>query len=125
LGTLGNQSAGSYTVTVKVSDGQNTGTTTFIWIVNDITPPIIVNPGNQTSNLGSTVTLAVSASDADGDPLNWSAVNLPPGLSINPSTGLISGTLTGSTPAGTPYSVTLFVSDGQNTDSVSFLWTVN
>src|SRR5262249_34465796 len=47
---------------------------------------------------------------------------LPTGLSINPATGLISGTLGGATP-GT-YTVTVTASDGSNATSQTFTWTV-
>ena len=59
---------------------------------------------------------------ADGDSLTYSANGLPPGLSINSSTGLISGTL-GLDTAGT-YSVRVSVSDGTLTRSVDFAWVV-
>jgi ELWxxDGT repeat protein len=124
-GTLANQAAGTYQVTVSASDGFNTTSLTFTWTVNDITPPVLVNPGNQANTLGDVVTLAVSAGDADGDPLTYFAGNLPPGLSIDGGTGVISGTVTAPTVLGSPYLVTVFASDGQNTGSVSFLWTFN
>jgi ELWxxDGT repeat protein len=124
-GTLANQAAGTYQVTVSASDGFNSTSLTFTWTVNDITPPVLANPGNQANTLGDVVTLGVSAGDADGDPLTYSASNLPPGLSIDGGTGVISGTVTASTVLGSPYMVTVFASDGQNTGSVSFLWTFN
>ena len=66
-------------------------------------------------------TINVSASDADGDTLTYSATGLPTGLSIDSSTGAISGT---PTTAGT-YSVTVSVSDGTDSASTSFTYTVN
>src|SRR5579884_520612 len=56
----------------------------------------ITNPGNQTGATGRPVSLQIQASDTDGAPLTYSAVGLPPGLSIAPTSGLISGTPTSS-----------------------------
>ena len=83
----------------------------------------VTNPGNQTSTAGSAASLQVQASDsASGQTLSYSATGLPAGLSINSSTGLISGT---PTTAGTS-SVTVTAKDGTGASgSVSFSWTVN
>jgi subtilisin-like proprotein convertase family protein len=85
--------------------------------------PTINNPGNQSHAEGDTISLTVSASDPDGDTLTFSASGLPTGLSINSSTGEISGTL----PLGSAntYEVIVTVSDGIATDSSNFTWTVN
>ena len=68
------------------------------------------------------VELALVASDANGDMLTFSATGLPPGLTIAPATGLITGTLTKT--AACIYPVTASVSDGSLTHSQSFQWTV-
>ena len=53
------------------------------------------NPGSQTSTVGTAASLQVGATDsASGQTLTYSATGLPAGLSINSSTGLISGTPT-------------------------------
>ncbi len=82
----------------------------------------VTNPGNQTTTVGSSVSLQISASDSgSGQTLTYSATGLPPGLSIS-STGLISGKPTTSS----VYSVTVKASDGTGaTGSASFTWTVN
>ena len=59
----------------------------------DNQPPVAQNPGDQTSAEGETVTLPIEASDPNSDPLTFSAANLPAGLSIDESTGEISGTI--------------------------------
>jgi hypothetical protein len=122
-GTLTNQSAGTFTVTVNASDGANTGSATFQWTVADTTTPAVTPPANQTNNEGDVVTgVTVTATDADGDPLTFSATNLPAGLTINATTGVISGTLAAGS-AGT-YTVDVSASDGFNTGTASFTWTV-
>ena len=64
---------------------------------------------NQNHAEGAVISLDAGATDLDGDPLTYAATNLPPGLSISPTTGLITGTI-GATGADTsPYSVSVTV----------------
>ena len=122
-GTLTYTSAGSYTVTATVSDGAVTDSKTFTWTVTNVNrPPVLTRPANQTSAENATVSLQLVASDPDGTALSYSATGLPAALTVNASTGLISGTLT-YTSAGS-YTVTATVSDGAVTDSKTFTWTV-
>ncbi len=52
----------------------------------------VTNPGSQTGTVGTAVSLQITATDsASGQTLTYSATGLPTGLSINASTGLISG----------------------------------
>ncbi len=65
------------------------------------------------------------ASDADGDVLVYAASGLPAGLSINTSTGIISGTIGFGAAAGSPYAVSITVRDGAVVDATdTFTWTV-
>jgi hypothetical protein len=83
----------------------------------------VTNPGNQTGTVGTAVSLQIHATDsATGQTLTYSATGLPAGLSINSSSGLISGT---PTTAGTS-SVTVTATDTTNASgSASFTWTIN
>ena len=82
--------------------------------------PVVTNPGAQSSTVGDSVSLQIAATDADSDPLTFSATGLPSGLSISTS-GLISGS---PTVAGS-YSVTVTADDGTDTGNAAFIWTVN
>ena len=62
--------------------------------------PVVTAIADQTSAENAAITLAVSATDPDGDALTYSATGLPASLAIAPTTGVISGTL-GYTSAGT------------------------
>jgi hypothetical protein len=83
----------------------------------------VTNPGNLTGTVGTAASLQVQASDsASGQTLTYSATGLPAGLSINSSTGLISGTPTS---AGTS-SVTVKATDTTGASgSAAFSWTIN
>ncbi|MHC3475701.1 M4 family metallopeptidase, partial [Streptomyces sp. 7R007] len=54
----------------------------------------VTNPGSQSSTVGTAVSLQISASSTNSGSLTYAASGLPSGLSINSSTGLISGTPT-------------------------------
>ncbi|WP_318258739.1 putative Ig domain-containing protein [Geobacter anodireducens] len=116
--------AGSYTVTVKVSDPAGLfATQTYTLLVTDTNrAPVVTMPADQSTPEGTAVNLQIQASDADNNTLAYSATGLPPGLSINSSSGVITGTL-GYTAAGI-YSVRVMVGDGITSSSVSFSWTV-
>ncbi len=86
-------------------------------------PVVVHDPGDQTSVLGSTVSLHMDATDSTpGQTLTYRATGLPGGLSINSTDGLISGKTTS---AGT-FVVTVTAKDGNGASGwTSFDWTVS
>ena len=88
--------AGTSSVTVTAKDTTNaSGSASFTWTINPAggNTVTVTNPGNQTGTVGTAVSLQIHATDsASGQTLTYSATGLPAGLSINSSTGLISGT---------------------------------
>ena len=117
-------SAGTYTVRATVSDGRLTHSRTFSWIVtNTNRQPTLEQPENQASASGATVSLQLSGSDPDGTPVTYQATDLPPNLTVNATTGLISGTL--SADAIGVYDVTVSVSDGALSATQTFTWSVD
>lgn len=85
-------------------------------------PVTVDNPGDQSSLVGSNASLQITASDStSGQTLTYRATGLPAGLSIDSSSGLISGQ---PTTAGTSV-VTVTAKDGNGAAaSTSFEWSV-
>ena len=119
--------AGTYSITVTVSDGDLTAGETFTLLVNNINRPPVLDPiGDQVVDEGAILNLPVTATDPDGGLLTFAADNLPPfaafldngdgtaALSIEP----------GFDDAGT-YTITISVSDGELADAETLYITVN
>jgi hypothetical protein len=84
-------------------------------------PITVTDPGDQTTFLSSPVRLAISAVDTSPDEtLTYSATGLPVGLSIDPSSGMVSGN---PTVRGRAH-VTITASDTFNSATISFHWVV-
>ncbi|MFE9257795.1 S8 family peptidase [Streptomyces sp. NPDC006879] len=80
----------------------------------------VANPGNQTNIQYDSVNLPMAASGGT-KPYRWSAANLPSGLTINTTTGLISGLARG---AGTRTVTVTATDSGNSVGSTSFSWHV-
>ncbi len=84
-------------------------------------PPVLENPGNQTGQVGVALTLQLAATDVDSVAVTYGATGLPPGVTINSVTGLISGSPT----AVGIHDVVVSASDGNHGDSENFQWTIS
>src|SRR5262249_34540920 len=123
-GTIGSTAniGSPYLVTVTATHGTASSSQTFYWWVM---PLAINNPGNQRNAVLDAPTLPISATGPFAVPLTYTATGLPTGLAINSSTGVISGTISQTADAGSPYTTTVTVSDGRGAStSTSFTWTV-
>ena len=115
-------SANAYSVLVTASDGQGgSASQSFTWNVSTLS---VTNPGTQNGAVGDSVALQIQSGGLpSGDSWTYAATGLPSGLSINTSSGEISGTITGS---ANTYSVSVTASDGQGASaSQSFTWNVS
>jgi hypothetical protein len=112
-----------YSVTVTASDGATgvDGSATFAWSVDQF---VLLSSGTQTNFLGDTVDLPLQVSGTASGAA-FTAQNLPDGLTINSTTGVISGTVAADAAAGSPYSVVVSVSAGGATASQTLSWNVN
>jgi hypothetical protein len=117
--------AGTYHVTFIASDGKAQDSETITITVSVVgstnQPPVLAAIGNKSVNENSTLSFSISATDADGDPITYSAQNLPSGA-----------TFVGQTFSWTPnynqagsYQVTFIARDGKAQDSKTITITVN
>ena len=90
----GSAAPGNYTVTITATDSQGTqGSYTFTWTISD--PITVTNPGNQASAPGAPVSLQIYINVVYyTDFANLTATVLPPGLTMNEYTRVISGAAT-------------------------------
>ncbi len=84
------------------------------------TSPTVTNPGNQTGSVSGPVSLQMTASGFSGT-VTWSATGMPAGVTINASTGLISGTPT----TQATYATVVKAVSGTQSNTASFTWTIN
>ncbi len=123
------------TITYTIDDG-NGGTATATLVItvagaNDT--PVVIDPSNPgtpdnpvpaadplniipdvAATDGATpaaVDVGSFLADPDGEPLTFTATGLPPGMVIDPATGIISGTLPADASQAGPYTVTVTATD--------------
>ncbi len=116
--------SGTVQATVTASDGTYSASQTFTWTVSAVGPLTLLNPGDQSNNEGDAVSLPLYANDASGATVTFAAAGLPTGLSLDTTTGVISGTLSVGAAASSPFTITVTASDGTNSDQQAFQWTV-
>jgi protocatechuate 3,4-dioxygenase beta subunit len=122
--TPGFSQAGTYpNVHFQVSDGVLTDAGDItITVTNVNRPPVLNTIGKKTVAEGQSLTFTVSATDPDGDPLTYSAANLPSGATFDPAARTFSWT---PNQAGSYSNVRFQVSDGALTDAENITITVN
>ncbi|GAA2996816.1 S8 family serine peptidase [Actinokineospora diospyrosa] len=122
VSTSASTAAGEYRITVSGTRSGVTRTTVYTLTVTGggNTPLTVTNPNAQTSVKGKPVSLQINASGGKGGN-RFTATGLPAGLSINASTGLI----TGSPTTWANYHPTVTVTDSSGAKaSATFYWFV-
>ncbi len=83
------------------------------------------NPGNQTSMVGSAIDLPIVVTRSFGQPVTFSASSLPLGLTIDPTTGVIFGSVGPQLSSSTDFNVDVHATDGTVDGDVTFNWHVS
>jgi len=143
--TFGHQIGGLVTHVVAVSDGlleiqffhgaANNPMLNGIEIISGVGAPpggteiTVAGIANQTNAEGETISLPVIASGGDTPAsFTFSATGLPADLQMEPTTGLIFGTIATGANSGSPYAVAVTVDDNDadpsDTVTTNFSWTI-
>ena len=80
---------GVFNVTLGATNAMGTGHKTLVFTV--IAPPVVTSAASASGTQGSALSYSITATNS---PTGYSAWSMPPGLSVNAATGLISGTPT-------------------------------
>lgn len=114
----------TYSFTISASDGNNVSTRVFSISITNRTITWNTSSGNLTNvNSGFSLSTSVSATNPDGTAVIYSSSTLPAWITLNSSTGVLTGTAP-SVATDTIYSFSILAGDGVNTVSRSFTVTV-
>ncbi len=116
------QGGTSYSITFKVSDGEDFVTRDVNVGVNDVNrAPTLAEIPDQNVAEGDTVSITPVAGDPDNDTLYYSQTGLPNANDFNPSTGAITWITDNSDVRTDPYSITITVRDRQDENASDVL----
>jgi hypothetical protein len=125
------QGPGSHSFAVVVTDAGSPPASDSETVTVDVTEvesaPALDPIADRANGEGDAIALQPTGIDPDipAGTLTWSATGLPPGVSIDPATGAITGIVSAGATAGSPYAVTVTLTDaGGLSDSASFRWTI-
>jgi uncharacterized protein YhjY with autotransporter beta-barrel domain len=107
---------GTFNVTLSATNAAGTGTR-GLTIVVTVGPPGITSEPTATAAIGQPFSYQIRASNS---PTSYGASGLPTGLSVNTTTGVISGTPT----AGGTFNVTISASNGTSTVTQQLVITI-
>lgn len=96
-----------------------------ITMSSNVAPVFTESLPNRSDTEGDSVWIAPQVSDPEGDDLSFSATGLPAGISIDRNSGLITGNVSHTAAASSPYTTSVTVSDGEGgTATDSFNWSI-
>ena len=113
----------TYTVT-GTSASSCTSTTTFsLEVFNAVAPSSLsYSPSTQTVRIGTAITVMTPSSSGGAVDLYTISPSLPSGLSINPTTGIISGTLTQAQTGSIKYTISATNTGGTTTAEITLVF---
>src|SRR5436305_5066434 len=112
--------AGTYSVTISATNAGGTGSATLTLTIKPA-PPVITSSLTTTGTVAAAFSYQITASNS---PTSFNATGSPSGLTVNTSTGLISGTPAAGTDAGSPYSVTISATNSGGTGRATLTITI-
>jgi hypothetical protein len=80
--------SGSFNIGLSATNGDGAGTATLALVVENVPVPVINSATNVTAFTGAAFSYQISATNS---PSGYNAIGLPSGLSVNTSTGVVSG----------------------------------
>ena len=104
-------SSGTFNVVLTATNAAGTGTATLVLTIGP-SPPSLTSPTNSPGTVSTPFTYTPSA---DQSGVTYSAAGLPPFLSIDPNTGVISGTPT----AGGTFAIVLTLTDANGSSNAN------
>lgn len=111
-------SPGTHTIHIQVMDGRPWYSGDYYYNVYAPNPaPSITSGLNVYYNQNQYVSYQITATNS---PTSFSASGLPPGVSLNTSTGVISGYI----PSGGTWNSTIYATNGSGTGSATLTWNV-
>jgi hypothetical protein len=118
-------SANNFTVTAANALGNKSAPVTVPTITQDSGAIKVTVPATQLNLNGDNISgVPVTATGTGSTPITFTAKNLPPGLTIDSTTGVISGTIATTGSNNSPYNVTVTAHQGTDSHSTSFSWVV-
>ncbi len=112
---------GVYHTRLTASDGSFTRSKRIDWHITQITLNV---PSNYLNLVGESVNLLVTATSPSPADITFSATNLPDGLSIDPATGQISGTVVSAVRDLQNIVTTITATQGSDVSAKSFQWSI-
>jgi hypothetical protein len=122
-GTPATGTAGTYGITLTASNGVSPDATQFLTLT--VSHVLLTCPSNQSNVEGDTVSLQALGTVQDAHALTYSLTGAPSGVRIDSSTGAITGAINSGAAVSSPYSATVTVTDGADSNSGTFIWTVS
>jgi hypothetical protein len=109
---------GSFSVTISATNAGGTGSATLSLTIGQTQqPPVITSSSTASGTVGVAFSYQITATN---NPTGFNATGLPAGLSVNTTTGLISGTPT----AAGSFSVTISANNAAGTGSATLALTI-
>ncbi|TAG09590.1 MAG: hypothetical protein EAZ42_06495 [Verrucomicrobia bacterium] len=106
--------AGTFNTTISATNGSGPGSSTLVFTIAAALPPapVINSALTQSGQVATSLSYTITATNS---PTSYNATNLPAGLSVNTSTGVISGTPTAAGTVNTSVSATNSGGTGSST----------